>query len=143
MKKDPGKSKGTHGGLPREEGKYLSLEEENTMESLPTETEFLEMFAKLENVIKSEILNVRTDMGHLLKGVEIVEEVSDKQDREIVVLKQQLRNLQLAQRDLLYKIEEQESRRQNLRLRSLPEQHGEDLTTKIKAIFNPILDRPF
>lgn len=113
------------------------------MESLPTKTEFLDMFAKLENVIKSEILNVRTDMGHLLKRVETVEEVLEQQDQEIADLKQQIRNLQLAQRDIQYKIEEQEnqSRRQNLRVRGLPEQHEEDLTIKIKAIFNPLLNR--
>lgn len=70
---------------------------EDTMEALPTKIELLEMFTKLETLIKTEILNVRTDMGHLLKRVEIVEEVSEKQNREIVDLKQQVRNLQLAQ----------------------------------------------
>lgn len=91
--------------------------EDSIMEALPTKIELLEMFAKLETVIKTEILNVRTDMGHLLKRVEIVEEVSEKQNQKIVELKQQVRNLELAQRDTLYKLEEQEnqSRRQNLR----------------------------
>lgn len=90
--------------------------EDSIMEALPTKIELLEMFAKLETVIKTEILNVRTDMGHLLKRVEIVEEVSEKQNQKIVELKQ-VRNLELAQRDTLYKLEEQEnqSRRQNLR----------------------------
>lgn len=142
-KKDSSKIQGAHGGTPGEERKDIGPAEDSTMESLPTKTELLEMFAKLENVIKSEILNVRTDMGHLLKRVEIAEEASEKQNREIIELKQQINNLQMAQRDMLYKLEKQEnqSRRQNLRLRALPEQHGEDLPTKMKAIFNPILDR--
>lgn len=98
-KKDSVENKGAQGGIPREDVKDLSIEEEDIMKSLPTKTELLDMFAKLENVIKSEILNVRTDMGHLLKQVEIVEEISEKQAREITDLKLQIRKLQIDQRD--------------------------------------------
>lgn len=142
-KKETGKNQGAHGETSVEERKDTCPAEDITMEPLSTKTEFLEMFAKLENVIKTEILNVRSHLGHLLKRVEIVEEASESQNREIVELKLQVRNLQLAQRDILYKTEEHENqcRRQNLRLRALPEQHGEDLSSKMKTIFNPILDR--
>lgn len=82
-------------------------------------------------------------MGHLLRRVEEVEEVSGKQSQEISDMKMQMRRMQNDHRDILYKLEEQEnqSRRQNLRIRALPEQQGEDLLLKMKKILNPILDR--
>lgn len=50
--------------------------------------------------------------------------------------------MQIDHRDILCKLEEQEnqSRPQNLRIRALPEKQGDDLVTKLKKIFNPILD---
>lgn len=81
-------------------------------------------------------------MGHLLKRVEEVEKGVEQQGEEIATLKKQVKILQRGQRELLYKLEEQENqnRRQNLRIRSLPELR-EDLTTVIKKIFNPLLGR--
>lgn len=54
----------------------------------------------------------------------------------------QMKRMQIDHRDILCKLEEQEnqSRRQNLRIRALPEKQGDDLVTKLKKIFNPILD---
>lgn len=51
--------------------------------------------------------------------------------------------MQTDHRDILYKLEDQENqnRRQNLRIRALPEQNGEDLGKKMKKIFNPVLGR--
>lgn len=105
--------------------------------------EMQDMFSKLETALKAEILNVRTDMGHLLKRVETVEEVSEQQALAILDLKKQVKKLQSGQRELLLKLEEQENqnRRQNLRIRSIPEQRGEDLFSKMKELFNPLLRR--
>lgn len=54
-----------------------------------------------------------------------------------------MKRMQIDHRDILCKLEEQEnqSRPQNLRIRALPEKQGDDLVTKLKKIFNPILDR--
>lgn len=139
-KKEKAKSQGANGGSIRGESGTPNMMEDPSMESPLTKIELLEMFAKLEVVIKTEIHNVRTDMGHLLKRVESAEEASDKQSREIIILKQQVKDLQLAQRDKL-EAQENQNRRQNLRLRALPEQRDEDLHAKMKAIFNPILGR--
>lgn len=118
-------------------------EDQRKMALIPTKTEMSEMFEKLEKSIKAEISNVNTDMGHLLRRVEEAEELSGKQAQEISDLKLQMRRMQIDHRDILYKLEEHEnqSRRQNLRIRALLEQHGEDLLTKMKKIFNPILYR--
>lgn len=59
--------------------------------------DMLKMFTKLENSIKTEILNVMTDMCHLLKRVEIAEELTEKQAQEILVLKTQISKLQMDQ----------------------------------------------
>lgn len=82
-------------------------------------------------------------MGHLLRRVEEAEELTGKQAQEILDLKTQISKLQIDQRDVLYKLEEQEnqSRRQNLWIRALPEQQGEVLALKMKKLFNPMLDR--
>lgn len=119
----------------------LTMETDPVGEALPTKTEIQDMFVKLEKVIKAEILNLRTDMGHLLKRVEEVEKVVETQGEEISRLENQVKTLQRGQ--LMLKLEEQENqnRRQNLRIRSLPEQRGEDLTMAIKYIFNPFLGR--
>lgn len=138
-KKELAKNKGVQGGKYREElepeGEFnLSMAEGRDMDSIPTKTDMLAMFAKLENLIKTEILNIRTDMGHLLKQVEIAEEVTEKQSQEILVLKTLISKLQKDQREVLYKLEEQENQShwQNLRIRALPEQQGEHLPTKMK-----------
>lgn len=52
-KKETGKNQGAHDETPEEEKKDNSPAEDISMEPLPTKTEFLEMFAKLENVIKT------------------------------------------------------------------------------------------
>lgn len=59
-------------------------------------------------------------------------------------LKGEVKKLRLEQRDLAYKMEEQEnrSRRKNLRIRGLQEPtDGEDLVEKMKKIFNTLLGR--
>lgn len=119
------------------------IEDQRKMALIPTKTQMLEMFEKLENLIKAEISNVRLDMGHLLRRVEEAEELTGKQAQEILDLKMQMKRMQIDHRDILCKLEEQEnqSRRQNLRIRALPEKQGDDLVTKLKKIFNPILDR--
>lgn len=45
------------------------------------------MFAKLENVLKAEVLDIRTDLGNLLKRVEMVEEVTEQHTLKIEDLK--------------------------------------------------------
>lgn len=103
-----------------------SMEEQRNIPQMPTKMEMVEMFAKLEDSIKSEISNVRTDMGFLLRGVEEVEEKSENQAQEISELKMQIRKLQSDHRDILYKLEDQENqnRHQNLRIRAIPERTG-------------------
>lgn len=99
-KKDQLTQKGGQGERSREdpepEGVFAisDMEEQRNIALIRNKTEMLEMFPRLENSIKSEILNVRTDMGHLLHRVEEAEEASGIQDKEILDLKAQMRKMQ-------------------------------------------------
>lgn len=53
---------------PEGEPNSTITEEQRKMALIPTKTEMMEMFKKLEISIKAEISNVRMDMGHLLKS---------------------------------------------------------------------------
>lgn len=94
-KKEPVKHKVDQGEKSREELKstgeldFSKMEEQRNLASIPTKTKMLEMFAKLEILIKMENSNLRTDMGHLLSRVEEAEELSGKQAKEIFDLKTQ------------------------------------------------------
>lgn len=103
------KNKVDQGEKPREEKDtegeldLRKMEEQSNIAPIPTKLEMMEMFAKLENSIKSEITNVRMDMGHLLRIVEEAEELTGKQAQEISDLKTQMRKMQMDHRDTLYK----------------------------------------
>lgn len=148
-KKEQQKQKGGQGDKVREEldtegaSAWSSAEEQRIMALVPSKTDLIEMFTKLESVIKSEIANVRADMGHLLHWVEEVEEVAERHTKEITELKDQVNKLRTENRNMIFRLEEQEnqSRRQNLRIRSIPEQQGEDLGEKMKKIFNPLMGK--
>lgn len=111
---------------------------------LPTKGEIAEMFARLEASIKEEISIVHENMSHILKRVEEVESVTDKQGVEIQKLKQQMEAMQIEQRNIRYKLEDQEnrSRRKNLRIRGLPESQGEaeNLQEKMEVIFKDLIN---
>lgn len=112
-KKDPTKNKGASGGTPRgaiSPGPELDLSIEANMEALPTKIEMQDMLTKLENILKAEILNIREDLGHLLKRVEIVEEITEQQTLAIEDLKKQVKNLQTGQQELLLKLEDHRTR---------------------------------
>lgn len=120
---------------------FTRLEEHRSEAQLPTKGEIMAMFTRLENSIKTEINILRSDLGHLLTRLEMVEDTLDKQAREIRTSKDQVKNLQHNQAKFLYRLEDQENRnrRQNLRIRSVPERRGEDLRKVIGEIFSPIL----
>lgn len=103
-----------------------TLEDQRTEAQLPTKGDILAMFTRLENSIKTEINMLRSDLGHLLARTETAEDTLDKQALEICALKDQIKNIHLNQAKFLYRLEDQENRnrRQNLRLRSVPERRG-------------------
>lgn len=147
-KKAVPKSKGVQGGAATSETHtegplMFNMETDPSREVLPTKTEIQDMFVNLEKVIKAEILNVRTDMGHLLARVEGMEKEVEQQGGEIATLKKQVKTLQRGHRELLFKMEEQENqnRRQNLRIRLLPEHRDEDLFLVCKELFNPLMGK--
>lgn len=150
-KKEMAKLKGAQGDKTREETQTEREmetyegdgEEQRSIAQMPTKIEMMAMFERMESLIKSEITNVRMDLGHLLRRVEEAEERTEKQTQEIAELKSQVKALQINQRNTFYKMEAQENqnRRQNLRIRALPEQNGEKLEEKIRKIFNPLLGR--
>ncbi|XP_040212868.1 uncharacterized protein LOC120943564 [Rana temporaria] len=134
----------------RDEGSLVGGLESSRMDEQRSDAQSLskgemaEMLQKLENAIMGEIQNLRTDFGHMLSRLESAEEQIEKQEQESISLKDQINQIQLQQRHILYKLEDQENRnrRQNLRIRSIPEKKGEDLKTITQTIFNPLLGKP-
>lgn len=118
--------------------------EDERNNAFPTTVEIMEMFQKMENFIRGEITTLRGDFGHLITRVEEVEEKCDAQELVIQDLKDQIGILQRNQRNIEYKIEDQENRnrRKNLRIRGMPEEENESLEMKISELYNPILQRP-
>lgn len=108
-----------------------------------TKGEMSELLRKMENSIKTDIQNLRGDLGHILERVEHTEKTTEEQKQEIETLRQQVKETQKNQRMILYKLEDQEnrSRRKNIRIRSAPEKEGEDLKKLINTIFWPLIDR--
>lgn len=56
-------------------GAMSDMEESRNPAFSINKIEMIEMFTKLENVIKSEILNVRSDMSHLLRRWKILKKL--------------------------------------------------------------------
>lgn len=112
--------------------------------TLPTKEEIAEMFARLEVSIKEEINIVHENMSHLLKRVEEVESTVETQGAEIQKMKLQMEAMQVEQRNIKYRLEDQENRnrRKNPRIRGLPEpQDGtENLPLKMEEIFNDLMN---
>lgn len=61
---------------------------------------------------------LRVYLGQLLARVEEAEENMDKQAQEVIKLKEQVKDMQLEKRRILYKLEDRENqnRRKNLRI---------------------------
>lgn len=117
-------------------------EDPRTEAQLPTKNEIREMLKSLENSAKTEINMLRTDLGNLLVRVETSEDKIDKQAQELCELKEQIKITQQNQIKILYRLEDHtnRNRRQNLRIRAVPETRGEDLRKVITAIFCPLLE---
>lgn len=118
------------------------LEELRLDTQYPSKNEISEMFKSLEASIKQEIQALRTDLGNILARVEQTEDTIDKHERDLLDLKNQLKTIQQNQIKISYRLEDQENRnrRQNLRIRGVPEKRGEELRKIIVAIFTPILE---
>lgn len=143
-------------GSETQEGPYGRTEEEDTargnkpplqltQEEAPYIREMLaELLLKLETSLKKEIATVRVDIGHVLKRVEEMEDRLEEHERRLEGMNMQIRDIQRANRSLLYKLEDQEnrSRRKNLRIKGLPEKFGkEELAPALQQLLNPLLDR--
>lgn len=148
------KKKGSNGrGDQTPEQSRDDLSTENTLElsridehrqepQPPSKNEIAEMFKALETSNKMEIGLLRTDLGNLLTRVEEAEDKMDKQEREILELKEQIKITQQNQIKICYRIEYQENGdcRQNLSIWGVPEKRGEDLRGTVAEIFSPLLD---
>ena len=103
------------------------------------------MFHDMEKSIRKYISAVRADMAHLLDRVEETEQRQDLHEVAIKELQDTVTQLSYAHRASLYKLEDLENRnrRNNLRIRGLPEATGDnDLEPSLRGILNTILGRP-
>lgn len=102
------------------------------------------MFLGLECSIKKERSTVRWDLSQVLERMEEMEQSLDRHAAAIRSLQTTTPNLTIAHRMALYKIEDQENRkrRNNIRIRGLPEATGDDdLLPSLRGIFNVLLGR--
>lgn len=108
----------------------------------PSKNEIIEMFKSLELAIKTEINVLRMDLGGILARVEKTEDILDKQELDLSEIKEQLKIIHQNQIKICYRLEDQENRnrRQNLRIRGVPERKDEDLKKIMVDIFGPILE---
>lgn len=100
------------------------------------------MLQALERVIKKEVSAVRADLSQVLDRVEETEHRLGRHAAAIRNLQASTCFLTIAHRMALYKIEDQENhnRRNNIRIRGLPEATGEeDLLPSVRGIFNGLL----
>lgn len=93
------------------------------MSGLPMKADLASMLLGLEKVIKKELSGMRADLAQVLEHVEETEQCLDRHAAVIRDLQSSTRNLNIALRMALYKIEDQENcnRRNNIRIRGLPE----------------------
>lgn len=122
---------------PREDSRVADL-----VSGLPTKSDLALMRSGLEKVIKKELSAVRTDLAQVLERVEETEQRLDRHANAIRDLKSSTRNLYIAHRMALYKLEDQENRnrRNNIRIRGLPEAtRDDDLAASVRGIFNTLL----
>ena len=127
-----------------EAGDMNREDEFNEKDYPPSKSEMREMFASLERSIKAEMATLHVDFGHILGRVEEIEEKVESQGKELKNLKEQMRKMKMEQRNMLYKIEDQENRnrRKNLRIRGLPEKGPtEKLEETLEKLFNPLLGK--
>lgn len=117
-------------------------EEQQLNAQLPTKVEMAAIFAALESSLKIEMATIHKNLGHVLTRVDDTEKRLDSHTQTIKEIKGEMKVLRTEQRELEYKLEDQENRhrRKNLRICGLPEPiQGEDLVEKNWKIFNPIL----
>lgn len=105
---------------------------------LPTKSELASMFLGLERTGAG----THMDLAQVLERVEETEQRLDWHAAAIRSLQATTRNLTIAHRMALYKIEDQENRNRqnNIRIRGLPEATGDDnLLPSLRGIFNGLL----
>lgn len=101
-----------------------------------------DIFSRLKQSLKEEMATLHGDLSQILKWVEETEEKLDRQPVEIKELGEQMKRVQMEQRNMLYKVEDQENRnrRKNLRIWGLPETQEDDLQDKMDKLFGPLLE---
>lgn len=101
-----------------EEQQIKNEEEQRIKSQFQTKTEMVDMFSRLEQYGKGDMATLHGDLSQRLKRVEDTEEKCDIQAVEIKEFKEQMKKIQTEQRNMLYRLEDQEnrSRRKNLRI---------------------------
>lgn len=110
----------------------------------PTKLEIGDMFAALEKSLKMETTAIQKDLSHLLGRLEDSEKKMEAQSQQINKMKKDLKEMKIDQRNLAYKLEDQENRdrRNNLRVKGMSEGAAkEDLHTSMRKLFNPLMNK--
>ncbi|CAH2274338.1 Hypothetical predicted protein [Pelobates cultripes] len=116
------------------------------LQNLPSKTDLASMLAKLEESMQDKISDIARDVHHMGQRVGELEDKNLRTIEAIKALETRQGAIELKYIIMARIIEELDnrSRRNNLRLRGLPEtqEASEDLLAKLQALFNNILQRP-
>lgn len=114
------------------------------IKSLPTAENIKGMFRDLTDTLKSELMEIRSDIRQILSRINSVEETTEK----IIAHSSALENKVLAQQrelqDLRLHIDDLEnrSRRNNLRIKGMPESvEDKDIHTALNSIFSELIGK--
>lgn len=116
----------------------------DSLQALPTKQDMAEMMSHLEGMIKGELKATRRDIQNVLQRVEESEAHLNEHKKAILDLRARAESDWLEMRNIRYRLEDQEnrSRRNNLRIRGLPESvKTSDLEKMLCEVFNKILDK--
>lgn len=110
---------------------------------LPTKEDFKVLVAEVKEACKVEIAAVRQDLRHVSERVDSLETEHDLTRRYISQLQTHVSSQEALLQDTQLHIEDLDNRgrRNNIRVRGLPEAEGaEDLQTTLESIFNKLLN---
>lgn len=115
------------------------------LRQLPTKEDFRALVAEVKEACKIEIAAVRQDLRQVSDRVESLESEHDLTRRHISQLQAHVSSQEALLQDTRLHLEDLDNRgrRNNIRIRGLPEVEGvEDLQTTLESIFNRLLDAP-
>ncbi|PIO28748.1 hypothetical protein AB205_0221580 [Aquarana catesbeiana] len=129
----------------RETGGNMEGSLRDILSGLPTRQDLQEMAASIVNALSRELHDLRQQVDTVDERVTVLESSASTSDARIAAMEQEQRGFRRHLVDIQLKLDDGEnrSRRNNLRLRGIPEATmGSDLRATVVAILNQVLGKP-